>query len=297
MKVEIVGAGAVGLLLGSYLLSKGVEVTFVVRNEQQLRAINEQGVTVHTLEGETLHFNNVKASLTLSQQKSLVIVSTKYEHLSTVWSVLLERCDQDEFLFLQNGLAHYEASLQQPLKDVSFGSAQFGAQKLDAVTVVHRGVGVLKVATAKGDGYLSRQLVRLNDDKMPMQWHDDAFSMLFEKALLNCFVNPLTAVLQVPNGQLVANGHAFILLERLYEELMTAFPDYRARFPFEAVRSLCEKTATNTSSMLADRLAGRQTEIETIAGEVIRLAKRNGHALPVLSTLYQLVKALDCAGD
>ena len=49
--------------------------------------------------------------------------------------------------------------------------------------------------------------------------------------------------------------------------------------------------------MLADRLAGRQTEIETIVGEVIRLAKQNGHAVPVLSTLYHLVKSLDSIGE
>lgn len=297
MKVEIVGAGAVGLLLGSFLVDKGIEVTFVVRNEQQLRQINEKGITVRTLEGETRHFDNVKASHTLGREQSLVIVSTKYEHLAAIWPMLIERGDNGEFLFVQNGLAHYEEGMKQPLQEVSYGSAQFGAQKMDAVTVAHRGVGVLKLAAGKGNCAISQKLIALCDDMMPIEWQEDAFAMLFEKALLNCFVNPLTFILQVPNGQLIKNGQAFILLERLYEELMMAFPQYRERFSFEAVQLLCEKTAANTSSMLADRLAGRRTEVETIVGEVIRLAERNGYAVPILTTLYHLVKSLDCIGE
>lgn len=297
VKVEIVGAGAVGLLLGSFLLDKGIEVTFIVRNEQQLQQINEKGITVMTLEGDVRQFNNAKASHTLGREKSLVIISTKYEHLATIWPMLIERGNEGEFLFVQNGLAHYEEGLKQPLNEMSYGSAQFGAQKLDAVTVAHRGVGVLKLAAGKGDCALSHKLIQLRDDMMPIEWQEDAFSMLFEKALLNCFINPLTFVLQVPNGQLIKNGHAFTLLEQLYEELMLAFPQYCERFPFQAVQSLCEKTAANTSSMLADRLAGRRTEVETIVGEVIRLAERNGYAVPILTTLYHLVKSLDCIGE
>lgn len=297
MKIEIVGAGAVGLLLGSFFASKGLDVSFVVRNKQQCDEINENGITLQTLEGDLKHFTNVSASLTLGRQRSLIVISTKYEHLTTIWPMLLRRHDEGEFLFVQNGLAHYEESLQQSLHHISFGSAQFGAQKLDSVTVAHRGVGVLKIATSKGESELSRALVQLSDDSMPIEWHEDAFSMLFEKALLNCFVNPLTAVLQVQNGVLIKNGHAFKLLEQLYDELMEAFPLYRERFSFEVVRLLCERTASNTSSMLADRLAGRQTEVETIVGEVIRLAEQRGNKLPVLTTLYHLVKSLDSIGE
>ena len=297
MKIEIVGAGAVGLLLGSFLMQKGQDVTFVARSERQVQLINERGIMLHALNGETAHFKHAKASLTLGEEASLIIVSTKYEHLQNIWPMLKAHQENREFLFVQNGLAHYELVLNQALSSVSFGSAQFGAQKLDDTTVAHRGIGVLKLAASVGNGEKSYKLVQLSDERMPIVWQQDAFSMLFEKALLNCFINPLTAVLKVPNGKLIELGHAYELLQQLYEELMQAFPTYREKFPFEAVRSLCEKTATNSSSMLADRLAGRQTEIETIVGEVIRLAKQNGHAVPVLSTLYHLVKSLDSIGE
>jgi 2-dehydropantoate 2-reductase len=79
----------------------------------------------------------------------------------------------------------------------------------------------------------------------------------------------------------------------LYAELMTAFPYMRAQFPFDGVRELCEKTAANTSSMLADRLAGRKTEVDTIVGAIIKKAAVNGRKLPTLHTLYELMKATE----
>lgn len=73
--------------------------------------------------------------------------------------------------------------------------------------------------------------------------------MLMEKALLNCFINPLTAILQVKNGQLITQSHTLQLLKDLYNELMTAFPQFKETFHFNQVIALCEKTAENTSSI------------------------------------------------
>ena len=44
MDVVIVGAGSVGLLLGSYLSESGLEVTMVVRREEQASALNKNGI-------------------------------------------------------------------------------------------------------------------------------------------------------------------------------------------------------------------------------------------------------------
>ncbi len=60
---------------------------------------------------------------------------------------------------------------------------------------------------------------------------------------------------------------------------------------FEDVKSLCEKTASNTSSMLADFLNERPTEIDTIVGAIIKKASKKKVELPTLTTLYYLIKA------
>ena len=79
----------------------------------------------------------------------------------------------------------------------------------------------------------------------------------------------------------------------LYQELTVAFPSICAQFPFGSVKALCEKTAANTSSMLADRLAGRKTEVETIVGAILEKAKRENKQIPTLRTLYEMIKAIE----
>lgn len=121
--------------------------------------------------------------------------------------------------------------------------------------------------------------------------------MLFEKAILNSLINPLTAVLQVKNGELVTNQQAFLLMQTIYEELTAAFTSIAHTISFNDVVDLCRKTAENTSSMLADRMQGRKSEIETIVGAILNKALVNGHNLPTLRTLYHQVLAIEESGE
>jgi len=52
-------------------------------------------------------------------------------------------------------------------------------------------------------------------------------------------------------------------------------------------------TADNRSSMLQDVLAGRRTEIEQINGEIVRAAEKMRINVPVVRTLYRMVKGLN----
>jgi 2-dehydropantoate 2-reductase len=106
-------------------------------------------------------------------------------------------------------------------------------------------------------------------------------------------INPLTAILQLKNGELLSNPYAYELLVSLHKELLHAFPEMNTSLSLEAVEMVCEKTATNHSSMLVDRLNGNQMEIETIVTAVIQKANRKGFKLPTLEKLERMLLALD----
>ena len=125
----------------------------------------------------------------------------------------------------------------------------------------------------------------------------NAEQMLFEKAVFNCLINPLTAILQLKNGELLTNKQAFLLMKTLYKELIDAFPGLEATIAFSNVVALCEKTSANTSSMLADRLNGRKSEIDTIVGAILKKALNNGHTLPTLRTFYHQILAIEESGE
>lgn len=293
MRIEIIGAGAVGLLVASFLVEQQVDVMFVTRRqlpkEQKIMRTNSDGTLTDNL--------HVSVATELSGEADLIIVAVKYGDLQDVYAQLKTSDVTIPVLFVQNGLAHYEEALQLPQQHIAFSSVQFGAQKLEAFHVAHKGIGVMKLAVGRGDERLFQPLLNYAQQQLPITFEVDAEAMLLEKALLNCFINPLTAILQVKNGQLIAENNAFQLLKNLYNEITTVFPHYGKTFQFEQVVALCEKTAENTSSMLADCLAGRATEADTIVAPILKKAAQQNQSMPVLQTLYLLVKALEESGE
>lgn len=292
MTVQIIGGGAVGLLLASFFAEKGFAVDIVSQRPEQREAIHSQGLVRQGITGERKHFV-IGVEDHVAEHPDLLVIALKYNGLAQLYPLLSGLPASVPLLFIQNGLAHYEEAMRLPQYHIAFGSAQFGAERESDHAVIHRGIGVLKLAVAHGDLKKFACVDELDSEVMPICYEEDAERMLLEKALLNCFINPLTAILKVKNGELLRNRHAYFLLEALYEELMAAFPQMQAQFPFSSVKALCEKTAANTSSMLADRLAGRKTEVDTIVGAVIKKAAASDRQIPTLNTLYELIKAFE----
>ncbi|RKQ19698.1 ketopantoate reductase family protein [Ureibacillus endophyticus] len=298
MKITIIGAGSVGMLVASFLSESFHDISLIVRSNEQTIALHEHGLVRENLDGTISKTKvNIKSHLTPLSEDTLIIVAVKYNQLQNIYKILETQHKNIPILFLQNGLAHYEEALCLPQETILFGSCQFGAEKINQYTVAHRGIGVLKLAMGRGKEKILHTLSELKIQNFPTEYIENAEQMLFEKALLNCFINPLTTLLMVKNGELVENVHSLKLLEDLYNELMDAFPEERERFQFADVKKLCIQTASNTSSMLADRIHNRQTEVKTIVGAVIKKAQVRGKSLPILSTLYHLLLAVEESGE
>ena len=72
MKIDIIGAGAMGCLYGAYLSLKH-EVTMLDCYESQVQSINECGINVFELEGKQKVFKNVKACLSGIKKKYQIL--------------------------------------------------------------------------------------------------------------------------------------------------------------------------------------------------------------------------------
>ena len=176
---------------------------------------------------------------------------------------------------------------------LAFATIEHGALRTDDRTVLHNGIGPLTIGAGRGNPSSFDLIEKARSAVFPVQRHADGEYVLMRKVLINCMINPLTAILQVKNGELLTNNDCFKLFTSLYEELMTAFPEMRAGLPIEAVENVCIRTAQNHSSMLIDRLSHRQMEIDTIVSAVIRKAEKSGHSLPLLMVFEQMLLALD----
>ena len=285
-RVQIIGAGAVGLLVASFLAELKWDVHLVCRRQQQVNllkgSLKRESISGYFLETDVL------ASTTINHDVDLTIVAIKSGQLQKIIHKLPKHIPT---IFLQNGLAHYDLVSSTAWQNVAFGSAQFGALKVADNVVSHRGIGVLKLAylsNAISNDFLS-PLLEMDCKDFPIVLESNAEKMLMEKAIYNSLINPLTALLHLKNGELLTNGHAYTLLNRIHTELAQCFPNESPSF--EEVIALCERTALNTSSMLSDHLAKRRSEAPSILGALIERAQKNGVQLTTLATIYELLLA------
>lgn len=294
MKVAIIGAGSIGLLIGSYLAEANMDVTMIVRKQAQAKTLSRDGIRRLEAGGEMV-FQQVEATTRYDvlSEMDLCIVAVKYAQLKTLTSQLLPNYQSVPFLFIQNGLAHVDLIEQLSFDNIAFASVEHGALRQGLQTVSHNGVGHITIGLAKDLHPAYRELATASSMAFPIIYDDHVQQVLFRKALINCLINPLTTILRISNGELIQSPVNEQLMRQLYDECMEAFPSMQAMLPYEDVVGVCRRTSQNESSMLTDFKKGRPMEIETIVSAVIDRAKEEGKMLPLLQMLEQLLQALN----
>lgn len=284
MDFVVVGGGAVGMLMACLLKEAGADVLLVTRTKQQADLINMQGIK----KGRAFYMIEAETGLTRIPVDAIVLLAVKYEALKELLPVIGQKCPENPIVFLQNGMKHLDYLSGMPQPNVLAGSIEHGVIKIGGNEIRHTGDGLVKFALLRGDKKHFLPLQQLKELKSV--WQDDADQMLFRKVLLNSLINPLTALMGIPNGGLLINPFAYEVLKDLYTELYRAFPEIDELLPFEEVTALCASTAENTSSMLSDRLEGRKMELDTI---LLYTLERAPGQLPLLKTFYNILKSAE----
>lgn len=197
-------------------------------------------------------------------------------------------------LTLQNGLGNYETLVESlGVNHVALGTITIGATLL--------GPGLVKAA---GDGNISIERhqaldpieAALKSAKFNVQIVDDARSILWGKLVINAAINPLTALLRIPNGELLNRPSARAMMEALACEAAQVAQTEGVELPFNdpvaAAEDVARKTAVNRSSMLQDVLRNAPTEIDAICGAVVKTAQKHGINVPANWACWNLIKAI-----
>lgn len=290
-KVAIIGPGALGCLFAARLTQSGVKTYLLDYNPKRAASLQKRKVTVETEDGEYTERPTVTTNLPAGLDLVLVLTkaySTASLHLPAATPTLT----------LQNGLGNAE-SLAALLgsANVLAGATSEAVTWLDLGRIRHVAQG-RTVFGAWTSCPTDTPFSILKQAGFDVSVTDTPGQVIWEKVVINAGINPLTAILNVPNGALLRLKHIRELMRDLVIEATKAAGAEGYRFPHSMVEEterICQLTAKNISSMLQDIRNKKRTEIDAISGEILQRAQSASIPVPRTRVVYQLVRGLESA--
>jgi 2-dehydropantoate 2-reductase len=279
-------------LMGARLARAGSRVTLVGTWPEGLRAIAAQGLAVAE-DGGTWHAPAAALPLEAPPPPAdAVLVLVKSWQTAAVAPHAVRAAGPSLLVTLQNGLGNREvlaAAGGRPLQGVTVMGATLLAPGL---VRGFPGQVWLEEAAAALAGWL-------REGGFDAHAVPDIDRHLWRKLAVNCAINPLSAVLGVPNGDLLREPEPLATLDAAAAEVgAVAAAAGVALDPEEAVaaaRAVARATAGNRSSMLQDLERGGRTEIGALCGAVVEAGARRGVPTPVNARLHAAVRAREAA--
>ncbi|KAE9367548.1 2-dehydropantoate 2-reductase [Stipitochalara longipes BDJ] len=121
----------------------------------------------------------------------------------------------------------------------------------------------------------------------------DMLKARYEKILWNGTYNTVCALMQMNVGELQRSGAREALLIPIMREIVAVAKADGIEIGEEVVQHMAfrsPESSTYRSSMLLDRDEGRPMEFEVILGDPIKKAKELGVEVPIMTTVYELLK-------
>jgi 2-dehydropantoate 2-reductase len=317
MRVAVIGAGAVGGLLAALLDRAGHDVEVTARGPH-LAAIRADGIVLDG--GYGAHVARVTANETLSRRPDLAILATKAQDAPSALRANAERVDGVPLLVVQNGLDGIIVAAS-----VLPDSPLLGGLALFATTYLSPGrisvTAPLPIAVGAAAGTTPEVLARVADllrDALPVEILPDLSAAMWTKLLIN-HVNALPAITDLSVQQTVADPRLLrVLAASLRETIRLAnatgvrfatlqgLPGWAlpwlgrgplwlaARLPVLLARRM--GAVPNPASTLQSIRRGQLTEIDSLNGAVVRVAREHGREAPINAALLDLVHEVERTG-
>ncbi|MGP9833994.1 ketopantoate reductase family protein [Marinobacter sp. NSM] len=293
--IAILGAGSLGRLWAATLPAG--QVAFVPRPGQ---APDPVYYRFQPIEGES--FRVTIPWLQPSQSPELLLVTTKAgDTLEALKAALPSIPESTPIVLFQNGLGSQQQVAETwPQRPVLAASTTEGANRPEPALTVHAGRGATWVGALNPIGHplVDRVAQQLAESGLEVHPEWDILDRLWQKLVINAGINAFTAILDCPNGEILKQPFYQQWIDPLCEEISRLLgaagqPKQAPEALRDGVEAVARRTATNTSSMRADVLAGRPTEIDFINGYLARLGQQHGIATPVNQMLTERVQQLN----
>lgn len=320
MRIGIIGAGAIGSVVGGMLTRAGRDVTLIDQWPEHVEAMRRQGLRLsgtcgeHTVKVKALHIHEAQG---LSEPFDAVFVAVK--SYDTEWATALS------LRYLKpDGVV---VGLQNGVNDERVASIAGRHRTLGCVITIGAGLyepghalrtDVQKIGFKIGeldgaDTSRARALAELISAVAPAQVTTNLFGERWSKLAVNCMANPLAGLSGLGSAQIRSEPEPCRIAIQLAAEVITVgralghevepiFGIEVQRFVDAAQgrdreRVMAEMAAGATSlasgrpSMLQDVMRGRRTEIDYLNGYVVEQAHKVGVPAPFNEAVVRLVNS------
>ncbi|WP_349654799.1 ketopantoate reductase family protein [Peribacillus simplex] len=302
LNIVIIGAGALGSYFGGRLQQAGQHVQYLVR-KNRAKQLKENGISITSPHGN-YQFNDLHITENVNdiEKVDLVILAVKGQHLQGTLKdlkVLVEK--GAKVLPLLNGLEHISI-LQEELGD----EAVLGGSAFIIATLDEKG----HVIHSNDNHDLIYGPLHPSQKKICDEFEQAAGSAIMkagrtENILIRMWIkymfitafSGVTTASNLPIGTIRRFPETNGLLEKVLVEMKELANAHGVGITMENIAQAMENMAglpdESTSSMHQDRRKGLTLEVEHLQGGALRLADKAGLRLPVIGTLYALIKPFE----
>lgn len=290
MKFAVMGAGAVGCYFGGLLARAGHEVTFIGRPDH-VAAINARGLLLETKTFKAFVPARAASDVAAIESPDVVLFCVKSADTEAAGRALAARLGpQTAVLSLQNGVDNAERLAAVIGRDVIPAVVYVGTEMAGPGHVLHHGRGELAIGPSARSESLARTL---GAAAIPTSVAPDIAQVLWGKLIVNCAYNAISAIADLPYGQMVQVDGASELMTSVVRECTDVAKACGVTLPGDIEAKTMAVAASmpgQYSSTAQDLKRGKPTEIDFLNGYVVRKGAEFGIATPMNRALQVMVR-------
>ncbi len=311
MRIGIIGAGAIGSVVGGLLTKAGRDVTLIDQWPEHVEAMKAKGLRLsgtcgeHTVPVKALHIHEAQS---VREPFDAVFVAVKA--YDTEWATALGlkylRMPRGVVVDFQNGINDERVAAVAGRERTLGCVITIGAGLYEPGHAIRTDTSEVGFKLGEHDGSASPrvcELVRLMDDVAPARVTTNLWGERWSKLAVNCMANPLAGLSGLGSYEIrtapaprrvaihiaaevirVARGAGYVVepIFGIDAQRFVDAADGHALAAVEAELAAGAKALTGgRPSLLQDVMKGRRTEIDALNGYVSEQGRRVGVATPL----------------
>ena len=320
MKICVIGAGAIGGLMGAKFALAGEEVTLIDQGAH-LSAIQKNGLKLIWQDGSEHLVRNLTASHSIEDAgpQDLVILALKAHYLESIARQVPSLCGPETMIVtVQNGIpwwyfqrhgGPHDGRRLESLdptgvleKNIDaariIGCVVYPAAAVPEPGVIHHVEGD-RFPIGELDGSESERVQRLHDVLVKAGFRsrilDDIRSEIWLKAWGNLSFNPISALTHATLASICQFAETRKLAATMMQESQNIAEALGITFRHTIEKRIvgAEGVGAHKTSMLQDVELGRSLEVEALVGAVLELGHITEVPAPSIEAVYACVKLLN----